>query len=119
MQRGLDMTVAYSKERVQFGREIGSFQALKHRMADMHVVVEAARSASWAATYAAAAYLAAPDDTTRATLIREAAVARRWCNEYGQRIASETVQLHGGIAITWEHDAHLVFKSIHALTHLI
>jgi len=119
MQRGLDMTVSYSKERVQFGREIGSFQALKHRMADMLVLVEAARSASWAASYSAAAYVASPDDETRANLLRESAVARRWCNESSQKIASEVVQLHGGIAITWEHDAHLVFKSIHALAHLI
>ena len=115
MQRGLDMTVAYSKERVQFGRQIGSFQALKHRMADMLVEVEAARSASWAASYAAAAYVAAPDETTGATLRRQAGVARRWCNQASQHIASETIQLHGGIAITWEHDAHLVFKSAHAL----
>lgn len=119
MQRALDMTVAYSKERVQFGRAIGSFQALKHRMADMLVLVEAARSASWAASYAAAAYVAAPDDERRATLVREAAVARRWCNESSQKVVSETIQLHGGIAITWEHDAHLVFKSAHALAHLL
>ena len=119
MQRGLDMTVTYSKERVQFGRQIGSFQALKHRMADMLVEVQAARSASWAATYAAAAYVAGPDESTRATLLREAAVARRWCNRASQRIASETIQLHGGIAITWEHDAHLIFKSVHALSNLL
>ena len=119
MQRGLDMTVAYSKERVQFGRQIGSFQALKHRMADMLVQVEAARSASWAASYAAAAYLASPDEVARETLLREAAVARRWCNRASQHIASETIQLHGGIAITWEHDAHLVFKSVHALANLL
>ena len=64
MQRGLDMTVAYSKQRHQFGRPIGSFQALKHRMADMLVRVEASRSASWAATYAAAAYVAEPGART-------------------------------------------------------
>jgi alkylation response protein AidB-like acyl-CoA dehydrogenase len=119
MQRGLDMTVAYSKERVQFGREIGSFQALKHRMADMLVLVEAGRSASWAASYSAAAYVTAPSDDTRENLLRESAVARRWCNESGAKIASEVIQLHGGIAITWEHDAHLVFKTIHALAHLL
>lgn len=119
MQRGLDMTVAYSKERVQFGRQIGSFQALKHRMADMLVLVEAARSASWAASYAAAAYVAQPNDDTRANLLREAAVARRWCNESSQKLAAEVIQLHGGIAITWEHDAHLVFKSIHAYAHIL
>ena len=119
MQRALDMTVAYSKERVQFGRPIGSFQALKHRMADMVVLVEAARSASWAASYAAASYVERPDDTSRTNLLRQAAVARRWCTESSEKIASEVIQLHGGIAITWEHDAHLVFKSIHALAHLL
>lgn len=119
MQRGLDMTVAYNKERVQFGRLIGSFQALKHRMADMLVLVETARSASWAASYAAAAYVADPNDSARTMLLREAAVARRWCNEASEKVASEVIQLHGGIAITWEHDAHLVFKSVHALAHLL
>jgi alkylation response protein AidB-like acyl-CoA dehydrogenase len=74
-QRGLDMTVAYSKERVQFGRPIGSFQALKHRMADMLVLVEASRSASWGATAAAAAYV---DDPSRANaeILRRRAVWR-------------------------------------------
>ena len=119
MQRGLDMTVAYSKERVQFGRPIGSFQALKHRMADMLVLVASARSVSWAASYASAAYVLEPNDVTRDTLLREAAVARRWCNESSDKIASEVIQLHGGIAITWEHDAHLVFKTAHALAHLL
>ena len=120
MQRTLDMTVAYSKERVQFGRPIGSFQALKHRMADMLVLVEASRSASWAATAAAAAYVnASPDDRDPAALHRAATVARRYCTEALDQIASETIQLHGGIAITWEHDAHLIFKRAHALAHLI
>ena len=99
-QRGLDMTVAYSKERVQFGRLIGSFQALKHRMSDMLVLVEMTRSAAWAA---AAGEL---DPTTAAA----------YCLDALQKVAAETIQLHGGIAITWEHDAHLVFKRSHALT---
>jgi alkylation response protein AidB-like acyl-CoA dehydrogenase len=118
MQRGLDMTVQYSKEREQFGRPIGSFQALKHRMADMLVLLEASRSASWGATAAAAAYLAEPGDETRATLTRRAAVAASYCSDALDTIASETIQLHGGIAITWEHDAHLVFKRAHALAQL-
>ena len=119
MQRGLDMTVAYGKERVQFGRPIGSFQALKHRMADLLVLVQASRSASWAAIAAAADHVAAPSDDTRALLERRAGVARRYCTDAAARVASETVQLHGGIAITWEHDAHLVFKRIHALSALL
>ncbi len=108
-QRGLDLTVAYSKERVQFGRPIGSFQALKHRMADMLVQVETARSAALDAAVAVA------EGTDAA---RRAAVAKAWCSEACQAVASETVQLHGGIAITWEHDAQLVFKRAHALGQL-
>ncbi len=117
-QRGLDMTVAYSKERVQFGRPIGSFQALKHRMADMLVLVEASRSASWGATAAASAYVQEPTEARAEVLARRAAVARSYCSDALDHVASETVQLHGGIAITWEHDAHLVFKRAHALSHL-
>ena len=117
-QRGLDMTVAYSKEREQFGRPIGSFQALKHRMADMLVLVEASRSASWGATAAAAAYVQEPTEQRAEILARRAAVARSYCSDALDQVASETVQLHGGIAITWEHDAHLVFKRAHALSHL-
>ncbi len=117
-QRGLEMTVAYSKERVQFGRPIGSFQALKHRMADLLVLVEASRSASWAATTAAAAYVQDPGVATAAALRRYAVVARSYCSDALDRVASETVQLHGGIAITWEHDAQLVFKRAHALSRL-
>ncbi len=118
MQRGLDMTVQYSKERVQFGRVIGSFQALKHRMADMLVLVEASRSASWGATAMAAAYLEEPTEENAAKLTRIAAIAGSYCSDAFDKVASEMVQLHGGIAITWEHDAHLVFKRAHALSQL-
>ncbi len=117
-QRGLDMTVAYSKERVQFGRPIGSFQALKHRMADMLVLVEASRSASWGATAAAAAYLSRPTERSAEILRRRSAVARSYCSDALDHVAAETVQLHGGIAITWEHDAQLVLKRAHALSQL-
>ena len=95
--RALEMTVAYSRERVQFGRQIGSFQALKHRMADMLVLLEMSRTASWAASYAVATHA---DDAERL-----AHVAKSYCCEALSHIAGETVQLHGGIAITWEHDA--------------
>ncbi len=98
----LAATVDYSKVRVQFGRPIGSFQALKHRMADLHVLVEAARSAS----YAAAAGTIEP------------AVAAVYCAEALFTVAGEAIQLHGGIAITWEHDAHLYFKRAQAGTQL-
>jgi alkylation response protein AidB-like acyl-CoA dehydrogenase len=118
-RRGLDMTVAYSQERVQFGRPIGSFQALKHRMADLLVLLEMTRSASWAATGAAASYLREPTTERAATLHERATVAKAWCSDALDTIAGETVQLHGGIAITWEHDAHLVLKRAHALGRML
>ncbi|MFJ8958138.1 acyl-CoA dehydrogenase family protein [Lentzea sp. NPDC102401] len=94
--RALELTVEYTKTRVQFGKPIGSFQALKHRMADMHVLVETARSAAGAAI----------DEVS-------AAVAKVYCSEAFFKVAAEMVQLHGGIAITWEHDAHLYLKRAH------
>ena len=108
--RALDMTVAYSKDRVQFGRPIGSFQALKHRMADMLVFVEMSRSASWQASYAVSI---GADNAAELTH-----VAKAYCSDALAHLAGEAVQLHGGIAITWEHDAHLVFKRAHALGQL-
>ncbi|WP_109506159.1 acyl-CoA dehydrogenase family protein [Nocardioides speluncae] len=109
-ERALEMTVSYTKERVQFGRPLASFQALKHRMAQMLVDVETSRSISWAAAYAVATGAPDADDLT--------AAASSYCSEALQRIGAETVQLHGGIAITWEHDAQLVFKRAHALGQL-
>ncbi|WP_395656389.1 acyl-CoA dehydrogenase family protein [Nocardioides sp.] len=108
--RALEMTVSYTQERVQFGRPIGSFQALKHRMADLLVLTEMARSASWAASYAVAT---GADDAAEL-----AHVAKSYCCEAFAQVAGETIQLHGGIAITWEHDAHLFFKRAHALGQL-
>ncbi|MEU4341235.1 acyl-CoA dehydrogenase family protein [Nocardia sp. NPDC023852] len=104
-ERCLEMTVEYAKSRVQFGRVIGSFQALKHRMADMYVLLESAKSASVAATTAVA--------TNSPSAAEDVWVARVHCSEALTAIAAETVQLHGGIAITWEHDAHLFFKRAH------
>jgi alkylation response protein AidB-like acyl-CoA dehydrogenase len=108
--RALEMTVEYSKQRVQFGRPIGSFQALKHRMADMLVLTEMSRSASWAASYAVSS---GADNAEQL-----AHVAKSYCSDALNKIAAETVQLHGGIAITWEHDAQLVFKRAHSLAQL-
>ncbi len=109
-QRGLDMTVAYAKEREQFGRPIGSFQALKHRMADMLVKVQTSRSGAWAAVQAHV------HDAPNAD--RLAAAAASHCSAATLAVAAETIQLLGGIAITWEHDAHLVFKRAQALHQL-
>jgi alkylation response protein AidB-like acyl-CoA dehydrogenase len=109
-QRGLEMTVAYGKQREQFGRPIGSFQALKHRMAEMLVRVQMSRSGAWAAVQAHVN--GAPNAE------RLAAAAASYCSEAAMAVAAETIQLHGGIAITWEHDAHLVFKRAQALQQL-
>ena len=107
--RCLELTVDHSRQRTQFGRPIGSFQALKHRMADMHVLVETAESASLAAATAA---------VTGDDLEHTAASANVWCTEAFSQVAAEMIQLHGGIAITWEHDAHRFFKHAHATAHL-
>ncbi len=108
----LQMTTDYTKERVQFGRPIGSFQAIKHRLAEVFARTELARSASWAASYA----LAEGEDPAEAEFLTHAAAS--YALETAQLAASECIQLHGGIAITWEHDAHLVFKRAHSLSHL-
>ncbi len=109
--RALEMTVEYTRARVQFGRAIGSFQALQHRMADLHVLVQAARSLSRAA--AEAARLDAPDLSLRA------ATAKAYCSEVLQEVTAEMLQLHGAIAMTWEHDAHLYFKRAHGAALLL
>ncbi|MCW0196781.1 acyl-CoA dehydrogenase family protein [Sphingopyxis sp.] len=101
-QACLDRTVAYAQERVQFGRAIGSFQAVKHRLADMMVGVEQARSAVyWAAC-------AIDEGSDEAAFAVHAAKAFA-CDTYSH-CAGEMIQLHGGIGFTWEHDAHLYFK---------
>jgi alkylation response protein AidB-like acyl-CoA dehydrogenase len=104
--RCLELTVAHTRQRVQFGRPIASFQALQHRMADLYVLVETARSAVWAAGSASAEF----------GLL--AAVAKVQCSEAFQRVAGEMIQLHGGIAITWEHEAHRYFKRAHGAAQL-
>lgn len=101
-QACLDRTVAYSKERVQFGRAIGSFQAYKHRAADMMIEIEQARSAVyWAAC-------AVDEGSDNAHLALHAAKA--FCADTFFKCAGDMIQLHGGIGFTWEHDAHLFFK---------
>jgi len=104
-ERCLELTVEYSKQRVQFGRPIGSFQALKHRMADLHVAVSAARAVVGES-------VAEPSPTA-------AALARVAATEAFDAVAAESVQMHGGIAITWEHDIQLYFKRAHASAQLL
>jgi alkylation response protein AidB-like acyl-CoA dehydrogenase len=101
-QRCLDMAVDYAKQRVQFGRPIGSFQAIKHKCANMLVQVESARSAAYFAACTAA------EDGEELPLA--ASLAKAYCSDAYFRCAAENVQIHGGIGFTWEHDAHLYLK---------
>ena len=110
-ERVLEMTVEYVKQREQFGRPVGSFQAVKHRLADMMVQVEAARSASW--------YAACVADEQEAELPEAAAIAKSYCCDAFYECAASAIQLHGGIGFTWEHDAHLYFKRARATTTLL
>jgi alkylation response protein AidB-like acyl-CoA dehydrogenase len=100
--RVLEMTVEYAKDRQQFGRPIGSFQAVKHRCADMLVDVEGMRSAVY---YAAWCIAAGNGDSSTA-----ASAAKVWCSEAASRVMGSGLQVHGGIGFTWEHDLHLFVK---------
>ncbi len=101
-QHLLDLAVDYAKSRLQFGRPIGSFQAVKHRLADMLVDLEHARSAAYHAVWALT------DGTDDPALA--ASIAQATCSAALSRIAKDTIQVHGGIGFTWEHQAHLYFK---------
>lgn len=100
----LELTVDYTRQRIQFGRPIGSFQALKHRMADMYVAIQSAR--------------AVIGDAIDAPTPVSAAMARLAASEAFCTVAGEAVQLHGGIAITWEHDMQLYFKRAYSSAQL-
>ncbi|MEI8050132.1 MAG: acyl-CoA dehydrogenase family protein [Actinomycetes bacterium] len=101
-QRCLDNAVDYAKNRIQFGRPIGSFQAIKHKCADMLLEVESAKSAAYYAGWAAA------EDNEELPVV--ASLAKSYCSEAYFHAASENIQIHGGIGFTWEHHAHLYFK---------
>ncbi|PRC43251.1 acyl-CoA dehydrogenase, partial [Mycobacterium sp. ITM-2017-0098] len=101
----LDLTVQYTKDRVQFGRPIGSFQALKHRMADLYVAVQSAK--------------AVVDEAVAEPTTTSAALARLAASEAFSKVAAEAVQMHGGIAITWESDIQLYFKRAHNSAQLL
>lgn len=98
----LEMAVEYAKVRQQFGRPIGSFQAIQHKCADMMVSIESARSAAWYAAWAA--------DSGAEDAVLAAHTAKAMACEALSRCAGENIQIHGGIGFTWEHDAHLYFK---------
>jgi alkylation response protein AidB-like acyl-CoA dehydrogenase len=101
-QKCLDMSVEYAKVRIQFGRPIGSFQAIKHKCADMLLEVESSKSAAYYAGWAAA------EDNDELPVV--ASLAKSYCSEAYFHAAAENIQIHGGIGFTWEHDAHLYFK---------
>ena len=101
-QQVLDMAVEYAKVRVQFGRPIGSFQAIKHKCADMLLEVESGKSAAYYAAWAAA------EDNEELPVA--ASLAKAYCSDAYFHAAAENIQIHGGIGFTWEHDAHLYFK---------
>jgi alkylation response protein AidB-like acyl-CoA dehydrogenase len=133
-RRALDLTVGYALTRVQFGQVIGGFQALRHRLADLHVLVESARSlsraaaaeaASEAASEAAACEAAACEAAACEAAASEAAgiglraaAVKVYCSDVLARTAGEMIQLHGAIGITWEHPAHRYLKRAHGATHL-
>jgi alkylation response protein AidB-like acyl-CoA dehydrogenase len=101
-QKVLEMSVDYAKVRVQFGRPIGSFQAIKHKCADMLLEVESGKSAAYYASWAAA------EDNEELPVV--AALSKAYCSEAYFHAAAENIQIHGGIGFTWEHPAHLYFK---------
>ncbi|WP_179968511.1 acyl-CoA dehydrogenase family protein [Mycolicibacterium helvum] len=101
-QHLLDLAVEYAKSRLQFGRQIGSFQAIKHKLADMLVDLEHARSAAYHAVWALSD---GSDDPALAVSIAQATASAALSH-----IAADTIQVHGGIGFTWEHQAHLYFK---------
>ena len=98
----LDLSVEYAKTRLQFGRPIGSFQAVKHKLADLLVEVEHAQSAAYHAVWALADGAGDP--------ALEASIAQAVCSAAFARVATDTIQVHGGIGFTWEHQAHLYYK---------
>ena len=101
-QKVLDMAVEYAKVRVQFGRPIGSFQAIKHKCADMLLEVESAKSAAYYGMWCAA--------EMNEELPSVASLAKAYCSEAYFHATAENIQIHGGIGFTWEHPAHLYFK---------
>jgi len=101
-QKVLEMSVEYAKVREQFGRPIGSFQAIQHKCANMLVQTESAKSATYYAAWALAN--AAPDAHLAACM------AKAYCSDAYRFVTAEGIQIHGGIGFTWEHDIHLYFK---------
>jgi alkylation response protein AidB-like acyl-CoA dehydrogenase len=101
-EKAMEMCVEYGKARVQFGRQIGGFQAVKHKIADMKVWVENAKSVVYYAAWAL--------DSDAPEASRAASMAKAYCSEMYTRVTADGVQVHGGIGFTWDHNMHLYFK---------
>jgi alkylation response protein AidB-like acyl-CoA dehydrogenase len=101
-EKAMEMCVDYGKTRVQFGRQIGSFQAIKHKIADMKVWVENAKSVAYYAAWAA--------DCDASEAARAASMAKAYCSEMYTRVTADAIQVHGGVGFTWDHPMHLYFK---------
>jgi alkylation response protein AidB-like acyl-CoA dehydrogenase len=110
-QHCLDMAVQYAKDRVQFGRAIGSFQAVKHACADLVLEVESARSAAYYAAFAAA------QQSEEFPLV--ASLAKSYCSDAYVKTASDNLQIHGGIGYTWELDCHLYIRRAKSSAYLL
>jgi alkylation response protein AidB-like acyl-CoA dehydrogenase len=108
-QRAMEMAVAYAKDRKQFDRAIGSFQAVSHRCAQMLLEVEGARSLSYWAGWAL--------DHEPSTAPRAASMAKAYAGDAGFRVAAAALQVHGGVGFTWEHDLHFFLKRAKANAH--
>jgi alkylation response protein AidB-like acyl-CoA dehydrogenase len=108
-QRALEMAVAYAKDRKQFDRPIGSYQAVSHRCAQMLLEVEGARSLSYWAGWAL--------DNEPETAARAASMAKAYAGDAGFRVTASALQVHGGIGFTWEHDLHFFLKRAKANSH--
>lgn len=101
-QRALDLSVAYARERTQFGKPIGSFQAVKHKCVDMLIAVENARSLSYYAAWAV--------DERHHEAARAVAMAKAYASDMGKNVTGDAIQVHGGVGCTWEHDVHLYYR---------
>jgi len=110
-QQVMEMAVSYASDRIQFGRPIATFQAIKHRCADMLVDVETARTLAWYAAWAVD--VRAPDEELAVS------VAKAWCSDACRRVTANAIQVHGGIGFTWDHDVHLYFKRARAIEVLL
>jgi len=112
--RCLEMAVAYAKERIQFGRPIGSFQAVQHKCAEVMLELESARSAAYWSWWVASQEAGEPG-----ALAEAASVAKATAGDALTRAAAENVQIHGGVGFTWEFDCHLYFRRARAVEHLL